>query len=144
MTIDDNFMPETNSMLNLFVDWYNAKMAGYDIPRLTREEAYIVWFCYTVGNAKALISTTRKDHMYYEVTYNNLKGEAYVDQYVKIAHTTFTKEKEIKEKQILMSESTVWDDAELPRYPKFDEESGQYRFSNTDKHASFLSGDTQD
>lgn len=129
MTLDDDFMPDAGGLLDLFVDWYNAKVVDYDIPRLTREEAYIVWFCYTVGNAKALISTTRKDHMYYEVTYNNLKGEAYVDQYIKITHTTLTKETKIKEKQ-----NPIVDAAE----------SEHYGLRITDKHASFLSGDTQD
>ena len=46
-------------------------------------EIYVVWQCYILGNAKWLISTTLKDGMYYEVTYNAVKGEYYLDAYKK-------------------------------------------------------------
>lgn len=47
------------------------------------DEVYIVWFSKTLENWKALISTTLPDGMYYEVTYNGFKREAYIDSYKK-------------------------------------------------------------
>jgi hypothetical protein len=44
---------------------------------------YIVWFCKVLQNWKALISTTIIDGMYYEITYNGDKKEAYIDAYKK-------------------------------------------------------------
>lgn len=49
----------------------------------TLPEVYIVWFNYTLGNMKALLSTTLLDGMYYEVTYNSEKKELYLDVYKK-------------------------------------------------------------
>ena len=46
-------------------------------------EIYVVCQCYILGNAKWLISTTLRDGMYYEVTYNREKREYYLDAYKK-------------------------------------------------------------
>ena len=46
-------------------------------------EVFVVWNAYILGNAKALLSTTLPDGMYYEVTYNGDKKETYVDAYKK-------------------------------------------------------------
>ena len=48
---------------------------------------YPVWFTSVLGNWKALIGTTLPDGMYYEVTYNSAKGEAYLDAYKKVHNT---------------------------------------------------------
>ena len=47
------------------------------------DEVYLVWFAKSLQNWKALVSTTLPDGMYYEVTYNGDKGEAYIDAYKK-------------------------------------------------------------
>lgn len=47
------------------------------------DEVYVVWFAYTLGNWKALVSTTLPDGMYYEVTHNAAKNETYLDAYKK-------------------------------------------------------------
>ncbi len=47
---------------------------------------YIVWFSKTLQNWKALVSTTLPDKMYYEVTYNGEKKEAYIDAYLKVGN----------------------------------------------------------
>jgi hypothetical protein len=47
------------------------------------DEVYPVWFNFTLGNWKALLSTTLPDQMYYEVTYNGDKDEFYLDAYKK-------------------------------------------------------------
>lgn len=52
-------------------------------PDVPIKEIYIVWFCNTLANWKALVSTNVKDNCYYEVTHNGAKGETYVDKYVK-------------------------------------------------------------
>ena len=44
---------------------------------------YVVWFCKTLQNWKALASTTVPDGMYYELTYNGDKDEMYLDAYKK-------------------------------------------------------------
>jgi hypothetical protein len=46
-------------------------------------EVYVVWFAKTLQNWKAMVSTTLPDQMYYEVTYNGDKQEAYIDAYKK-------------------------------------------------------------
>lgn len=44
---------------------------------------FIVWSCKTLQNSKLLISTSLKDDMYYEITYNGDKKEIYFDAYKK-------------------------------------------------------------
>ena len=44
---------------------------------------FIVWLCKTLGNNKALLSTTLPDGMYYEITYNGEKQKFYLDAYKK-------------------------------------------------------------
>lgn len=53
------------------------------------EDIYVVWFVKALQNWKALLSTTRPDGMYYEVTYNGDKCEAYLDCYKKVHNGTF-------------------------------------------------------
>lgn len=49
----------------------------------TLDDVYVVWFSKTLQNWKCLVSTTLPDGMYYEVTYNGDKKEAYLDAYKK-------------------------------------------------------------
>lgn len=56
------------------------------------DEVYVVWFAFTLGNWKALCSTTLPDGRYYEVTFNKPKNEAYVDTYVKVDNTAINME----------------------------------------------------
>ena len=46
-------------------------------------EVFVVWQCCILGNAKWLLSITLPDSMYYEVTYNKIKNEFYLDAYKK-------------------------------------------------------------
>ncbi len=52
-------------------------------PTFSMDEVYVVWFAFTLGNWKALCSTSLPDGRYYEVTFNNEKGVAYLDTYRK-------------------------------------------------------------
>lgn len=54
-------------------------------------EVFVVWSCKTLQNHKALLSTTLHDGMYYEVTYNGDKKEAYLDAYKKFENRVVMK-----------------------------------------------------
>lgn len=54
--------------------------------RISIDDVFIVWFCKSLGNWKALASTTVNDGMYYEVTYNGEQQETYVDCYRCVDH----------------------------------------------------------
>lgn len=55
---------------------------GYNANAITPDDMYVVWFCKTLQNWKALVSG---EHIkeYIEVTYNGDKRETYVDVYRK-------------------------------------------------------------
>ena len=61
------------------VDYVN----GLHYTQITEDNVYIVWMVKVLQNNKALVSTTLEDGMYYEVTLNGDKDEAYVDCYKK-------------------------------------------------------------
>ena len=67
----------------LVVNYYNNRVEKTDDFGITEENVFIVWFCKTLQNWKALVSTTVSDGMYYEVTYNGDKQETYLDAYKK-------------------------------------------------------------
>ena len=64
-------------------------VAGYTDEHLDKTNnqtdytVLVVWYCKTLQNFKALLSTTLPDGMYYEVTYNGDKDEIYLDAYKK-------------------------------------------------------------
>lgn len=65
---------------------------GQKVDRLLLEEIKVVWFNYTLGNWKALITTIRSDNRYYEVTHNDLTKETYIDTYLKTHNTVYTED----------------------------------------------------
>ena len=67
----------------LVCDYTNEHLDKTDGVQITEDEVFIVWMCKTLQNNKALLSTTLFDGMYYEVTFNGDKGEAYLDAYKK-------------------------------------------------------------
>ena len=76
-----------DAMLNrakeLVVNYFNDHVEVTDNKKITEDDVFIVWFCKTLQNWKALVSTTVSDGMYYEVTHNGDKGETYLDVYKK-------------------------------------------------------------
>lgn len=76
---------------NVFVDfcvdeivkYVNSHLDKSDNKKIDKNDVYVVWLCKTLQNNKALLSTTLFDGMYYEVTYNGDKKEAYIDAYKK-------------------------------------------------------------
>ena len=73
----------TNKAKKLVVDYFNGRVDKTDGFELTEDEVFIVWFSKTLQNWKAFVSTTISDGMYYEITYNGDKKEAYIDAYKK-------------------------------------------------------------
>ena len=69
--------------MKIVVDYYNNRVDVTDNKTLTEDDVYIVWYCKTLQNCKALLSTTVSDGMYYEITYNGDKKEFYLDAYKK-------------------------------------------------------------
>lgn len=52
-------------------------------PECTPNDVFIVWYCKTLQNHKALASSPMSGDMYYEVTYNGNRDEIYIDVYRK-------------------------------------------------------------
>ena len=67
----------------LVVDYFNERVEKTDQKAITAYDVFVVWFCKTLQNWKALVSTTISDGMYYEITHNGDKGETYIDAYKK-------------------------------------------------------------
>ena len=67
----------------LVVDYFNSHADVSDGKVITADDVFVVWFCKTLQNWKALVSTTVPDGMYYEITHNGDKGETYIDAYKK-------------------------------------------------------------
>ncbi len=65
------------------MDYANEHLDKTDNVEITEEDVFTVWSCKTLQNNKALLSTTLRDGMYYEVTYNGDKNELYLDAYKK-------------------------------------------------------------
>ena len=60
-----------------------AKEVCADYLSVKNNEVYVVWFCKTLENWKALVSTDMIPGIYFEVTYNGDKDEIYLDVYRK-------------------------------------------------------------
>ena len=72
----------------IVADYFNANVDCTDKTNITPDRVYIVWFCKTLQNWKALASTDVSDGMYYEITHNGDKDETYVDVYKKWTNYT--------------------------------------------------------
>ena len=67
----------------IVADYFNSRVDATDSMKIIEDDVFVVWFCTTLQNWKALVSTTVSDGMYYEVTYNGDKNETYLDVYKK-------------------------------------------------------------
>lgn len=67
------------------VQWYKENKGR----TLDIEKVYIVWFCKTLQNWKAMLSTEIPDTRYFEATYNGDKTEIYLDAYLKENNTVY-------------------------------------------------------
>ena len=72
-----------------FFEFSKNAVRNYVINHLDKSDTvpnfdvYIVWYCKTLQNWKALLSTTLSDGMYYELTYDGDKRRWYLDAYKK-------------------------------------------------------------
>ena len=71
------------------VEYFNEKADKTDEVKITKDDVFVVWYCKTLQNAKALLSTIVSDGMYYELTYNGDKKELYLDAYKKWENIKF-------------------------------------------------------
>lgn len=76
--------------VNTVVDYFNSRKDKTDDVWLIKDEVFVVWYCKTLQNHKALLSTTVPDGMYYELTYNGDKDELYLDAYKKWENVRYT------------------------------------------------------
>lgn len=85
ITTDSEFL---NKAIDIVADYTDEHLDKSDTA--TDYKVYVVWYCKTLQNFKALISTTLHDGMYYEVTYNGDKEEIYLDAYKKFENRRIT------------------------------------------------------
>lgn len=75
---DSEFLNKAIELVTDYTDEHTDK--SDNVPEY---KVFVVWYCKTLQNFKALLSTTLFDGMYYEVTYNGDKDEIYLDAYKK-------------------------------------------------------------
>lgn len=69
---------------NMIIDYFTKHKDTTDKEiEMKIEDVFVVWTCKALQNNKTLLSTTMPDGLYYEITYNGDKHEAYVDVYKK-------------------------------------------------------------
>lgn len=76
----DTFLDQCKEIVR---DYANAHLDKSDKKEISVADVFVVWYCKTLKNAKALLSTTLFDGMYYEITYSGEKEELYLDAYKK-------------------------------------------------------------
>ena len=70
------------------VYYFNGDMDATDKNgKITLDDVFVVWLCKTLQHHKVLLSTTVRDGMYYELTYNGDKGDCYFGAYKKWENT---------------------------------------------------------
>ncbi len=71
-------------------DYFNQNKDKTDTSdNMTVDDVFVVWYCKTLQNHKALLSTPVSDGMYYEITYSGDKNEIYFDAYKKWKNIKF-------------------------------------------------------
>ena len=82
--------------IDAVVEYFNTQADSTDKNnKITENDVFIVWMCKTLGNNKALLSTTVPDGMYYEFTWNGTKNEGYLDAYKKWKNVVVKEEERI-------------------------------------------------
>lgn len=69
---------------NMIIDYFTKHKDTTDNEiKMKIDDVFVVWSCKTLQNNKTLLSTRMSDGLYYEITFNGDKHEAYVDVYKK-------------------------------------------------------------
>lgn len=92
------------------------------LGELKTNEIFVVWFCKTLQNWKALVATHRPDSLYFEVTRDGDQKRTYIDQYVKIDNFT------------------IYDEEPAVELPK---SFGPVEFLSGDKHPDDITGEPE-
>lgn len=72
-------------------EYFNEHKEKTDFTGIIKaDDVYVVWYCKTLQNHKALLSTPAPDGMYYELTYNGNRNELYFDAYKKWENKVFS------------------------------------------------------
>lgn len=88
---NDKFLKLCKELVRDYTNEYlNSK------AEINENAVFCVWICKTLGNNKALLSTTLFDGMYYEITFNGNKNEIYLDAYKKFENKCI----KLEEKQL--------------------------------------------
>lgn len=102
-------MCENETMLEkakcMVLDYCNQHLDVTNGVELTREQVYVVWFCKTLQNWKAFVSTELPDGMYYEITYDGDEQETRLDAYKKWDNTCIPDNVELTLDQV---QDLVW------------------------------------
>lgn len=67
------------------ITWYEVHPEQGAAPKF--DETYVVWSVKALKNFKCLVSTSLKDTIYAEYTYNGENGSLYEDVYTKLTNT---------------------------------------------------------
>ena len=88
-------MTPSEKAMGLVVRHFNDASADYpdgDVPiraQVTEEDVREVWFTKTLQHWKGMYIVLGPNNLYYEVTYNGDKHEAYVDVYDKLENVRY-------------------------------------------------------
>lgn len=75
-----------NAAIAAAKDYINEEMI--DGEEVTEKDIFISWLSKTIKNNKALLGSEKRPYEYFEVTYNGIDKEMYLDVYVKINKKT--------------------------------------------------------
>lgn len=79
----------------LVFDYVKKRLVATDTHvTFAEDEVYVVSFHFILNGWKAMISTTLPDGMYYEVTYDPVKKQTYVDAYKRWDHVVVVDDEE--------------------------------------------------
>ncbi len=67
------------------MEYYNAAAeSSLDyVEKIDTDQVYVIWFCKTLQNWKAIVGSIIPDGRVYEVTYDGDKRQTYIDVYEK-------------------------------------------------------------
>jgi hypothetical protein len=76
---NEEFLKFCKEEVKTYTNTYLNKTNG---TQITTDDVFVVWFCKTLQNRKALV-TTLNNGMYYEITHDGDRKQTYVDVYKK-------------------------------------------------------------
>lgn len=83
---NEEFLKFCKEEVKTYTNTYLNKTSG---TQITTDGVLVVWFCKTLQNRKALVTTTLNNGMYYEITHDGDKDLIYLDCYKKSENYIF-------------------------------------------------------